>query len=61
MQEAAKRRLKGIEDARSKRGIMSRGKNIYNGGSRAPNNQKGKSNTQNSANQRADEYKRKRI
>jgi hypothetical protein len=31
----------GIQDARSTRGIFSRGRNVYSGGVSAPNNQKG--------------------
>lgn len=39
MNEALQRRLSGIQDSRSTRGIMSRGKNVYNGGTSAANNQ----------------------
>lgn len=42
LDNAARRRLQGIQDARSTRGIMSRGKNVYSAGVSAPNNQAGK-------------------
>lgn len=50
MKDAAYRRLQGLQDARSTRGIFSRGKNVYSAGVSAPNNQaykKKKKNVQN--------------
>ena len=35
MRAAALRRLQGVKDARGPVGIKARGKNVYNGGSRA--------------------------
>lgn len=60
MREAAQRRLMGLQDSRSKKGIMSRGKNIYKGASAAPNNQKGKQLTPHNVQQKQAAEQRKR-
>lgn len=40
-QDSMEKKLLGIEDSRSNKGIFSRGKNVYKGGTGAANNQIG--------------------